>query len=346
VKRAPRPPTVLFAISMIAWVAASSGNAADARQTIPDACKSVKKLAVPEAQMPSMKDRDKLQTCSSEDLYYGVGQSSDPLMARHCAVIEDERRAELVFGGSAILMMIYANGNGAKQDYDLALHFACEVGGAPAEVGGRVAHLVKLKTELNPKPNFDLCDDITSGFMMGHCAALQARMTKAVANKAATSLREKMSPAEQASYDSLRAAASNYFFSRSREEVDLSGSARSMFITEEEQALEKSFAGFVVSLAQPGVIPETEAKDADDADRKLNQAYGKLKYAKNIGGGTVSFDGIKKTQKLWLKYRDTWVAFAKVKAPTISKPAILKWQTEQRLKMLEEFTAMVATDKK
>jgi uncharacterized protein YecT (DUF1311 family) len=335
---------ILTSLLLLA-ISSTAHGAHDARETIPEACKPVKKLAVPEDQMPSMKDRDKLQKCSSEALYYGIGTPADPLMARHCAVLEDETRNELVFSGSAILMMVYANGNGAAQDYELALHFACEVDGAPAEVEGRVAHLVKLKTDAVKKPNFDFCDDITSGFMMGHCASHQARMAKPKTEKAAAELRSQLSPAEQRAYDSLRTAANNYFFSRSREEVDLSGSARAMFITEEEENLKKSLTESLAILSG-SKVPEATEKEADAADKGLNAAYAKLKGTTEIGGGTVSYDGIKKTQKLWLKYRDAWVAFAKVKQPTLSKFAVLKWQTEKREKMLAEFVGMLAPQKK
>jgi hypothetical protein len=41
-----------------------------------------------------------------------------------------------------LLTMIYANGKGAARNFDLALKFACEVDGAPAENGYRLEHLL------------------------------------------------------------------------------------------------------------------------------------------------------------------------------------------------------------
>lgn len=66
--------------------------------------------------------------------------------------------------------MIYASGKGAQRNLDLALKFACEMATiASAEKAGRVAHLEKLKAEGWTGSNFDVCDDITSGYMSGFC---------------------------------------------------------------------------------------------------------------------------------------------------------------------------------
>jgi uncharacterized protein YecT (DUF1311 family) len=330
--------TIFVAASLLAATLGFEANAKDARKTIPEACKAVKKLAVPEDQMPSMKDRDKLDKCSSEALYYGIGIPADPLMARHCAVTEDEVRSEFVFSGNSILMMIYANGKGAKQNYDLALHFACEVDGSPAEVEGRVAHLVELKKDAVAKPNFDFCDDITSGFMQGQCAAHQQRIAKVEVEKSIETMRLKMSPAELASFDLLRKAADQYAFSHSREEIDLSGSARPMFVIEAQREQTSKFMASVKQLSA-GQVPEAEPKVAQDIDRKLNRTYAALGKAKTLRKTTITFDGIQKTQKLWLKYRDAWVAYGRVKSPTLSASALIAWQTAKRVEILQGLNA-------
>ncbi|CAN5405531.1 DUF1311 domain-containing protein [soil metagenome] len=335
----PRLNFVLTALACSNFVQASFTQtvfAADARETVPEACKPVKKLAVPEDQMPSMKDRDNLEKCSSEKLYYGIGQPADPLMARHCAVLEDEMRDQHVYGGSSILMMVYANGLGAKQNYDLALHFACDIQGAPAEVSGRVAHLVKLKKENIASPKFDLCDDITSGFMMGQCAAHGERIAKVQIAKEVEAAREKMSPAELKSYDLLRKAADAYAFTHSQEEVDLSGTARSMFITEAEGEQTSKFMLDVKKMGA-GEVPEVDAKFAAEIDNKLNVEYAKLKKMKVVKDTTITFQGIQTTQKVWLKYRDAWVAYAHLKAPNLSANAVTTWQTAERLNTLQSF---------
>ena len=72
-----------------------------------------------------------LAKCVSADLYFGFGQPADPVKARKCAYAEMDRDAKAPIGGKAILMMVYANGNGATRNFDAAIKLACSIGGAP-----------------------------------------------------------------------------------------------------------------------------------------------------------------------------------------------------------------------
>ena len=129
----------------------------------------------------------------------------------------------------AILMTIYATGVGAHRNPDLAIRFACTLDGAPAEMEGRIAHLQKLKASARRKLAFDLCDDITSGFMMGACAAHAQRIEEA---KRTAQYRAKLAgwtAPERAAFAKLRQAARTFFQARSSNEVDLSGTAQAEF---------------------------------------------------------------------------------------------------------------------
>src|SRR5271163_2215606 len=109
----------------------------------PSACDLYDKVQVPVADLPTQQDRTSLSPCNSEDLYFSFGQPAAAVNARKCAYIEREQTdvsQERVFGGSGLLTMIYANGKGSVQNFDLALKFACEVDGAPAENRYRLEH--------------------------------------------------------------------------------------------------------------------------------------------------------------------------------------------------------------
>ena len=67
------------------------------------------------------------------------------MKARKCAYAEMDRDAKVPLGGKAILMMVYANGNGATRNFDAALKLACSLGGAPGDDTGRVYQLDRLK---------------------------------------------------------------------------------------------------------------------------------------------------------------------------------------------------------
>jgi hypothetical protein len=76
-----------------------------------------------------------------------------------------------------MLTVLYANGEGVQRDLSLALRFACEAEGAPAEIIGRIESLKSLEQSGGISgPKFDFCDDITSGFMEGFCAARGAEI--------------------------------------------------------------------------------------------------------------------------------------------------------------------------
>jgi len=130
------------------------------------------------------------------------------------------------FAGASILMMIYANGFGVRRDLDLSIRLACaNVGFAEAEIEGRVEHLKKLRSG-EESGVFDLCDDITSGYMSGFCEGVHAEMEalrrKATVDSVVNGWPEK----DRVAYASLRKSASDFFGARTMSEVDMSGTAR------------------------------------------------------------------------------------------------------------------------
>jgi hypothetical protein len=77
-------------------------------------CDRVQRLAPPPADLPDDAAKRTLKGCTSEELYYGIGQAADPAKARLCAYLELAAGNYPLFGGSAILMTIYATGHGAR----------------------------------------------------------------------------------------------------------------------------------------------------------------------------------------------------------------------------------------
>ena len=81
----------------------------------------------------------------------------------------------------------------------------------------------------------------------------------------------------------------------------------------------------------------TRRREFAAADAKLNDVYKKVQHAAGEDWGTVTKDGIRLAQRAWLGYRDAWVAFAKVKYPSITSDTIRTWLTQKRTSELEEF---------
>ena len=286
--------------------------------------------------------------CDAQVLYYGVdgkGRGRDYVAARHCAYGSPSDGDSLldkglVFGGSGVLMMLYANGQGVERNIPLAKRFACEYGGAPAEIEGRLHHLDEIASGTD-KEALDICDDITSGLMMGFCADRDAEFAKFARGERWTALQVGWTPAQRSMLAALRKAANAYFDSASGNEVDMSGTARGAFAVESYETLDIALLNDVERF-EKGVRPEEKAADFAAADKALNAAYKQvratLRSADSDAGlseyGTIDADGVRETQRLWLPYRDAWVAFAATRYPDVPADAWRAWLTRTRTRAL------------
>lgn len=293
-------------------------------------CRAAKPLSPPAADKPDAATAKALKGCSSEALYYGIGRPADPAKARQCAFVEAANPDEGgMFSGKAMLMTIYANGVGAKRDLDLAIHYACDVDGAPMEYDGRVRHLAELKSKPGAEP-FDFCDDITSGLAQGYCASHAADMAGSQRDAKLKAMIAGWTPAERAAYAPLKAKFDAYLTARADNEIDVSGSGRAAFIIEAEEGLKDEFLAVLQGVVS-GKVPRLDLKTED---AKLNAAYKAARAVPAIEMGTVTPAGILAAQRAWLPYRDAFVAFAKVKAPGVSRDALAAWLTAKRTKLL------------
>jgi uncharacterized protein YecT (DUF1311 family) len=322
---------------LVILLSAPLASAQNSYNPHPAGCEQYKKISIPAADLPIAGDRKQLAACVSEDLYFGFEKPADPVRARKCAYLERERAkkgtADGVFSGAGLLAMIYANGKGAARNFDLALKFACEVDGAGAENGGRFDHLLELKRQHWTGSDFSLCDDITSGFMMGWCAHLEERGDKIQRQRRLEQVTGRWGPAEKQALSELQAVASRFFESSSSHEVD-SGSGRAAFEIEEQASLEDDFVHDLEQF-EKGRLPQFSAADFTQADAELNAIYAKLRaLPRQVIGPT--FADIKETQRIWLEYREAWVKFGRQKYPRVPAESWRTWLTQERTKMLED----------
>jgi uncharacterized protein YecT (DUF1311 family) len=341
--------TILFA----APVHASSDSMEGVDPKIAKICASVADLEAPVKDMPSSEDKAKLDC--NKDAYYGVGTAVDYVLARKCAFIEAQRGSRDAFSGNSVLMMIYANGRGVPKNVDLALHFACDDqdGTAPAEFDGRIAHLAEIKklkigqkmTDCIKSPGytqaycngvFDYCDDVTSGMMEGVCASRESDIAEAKKAAEFSNITAAWTEADRKAFASLEKAADAYISAHSENEIDLSGTARGMFVVEEQDASKEQFRKAIRTF-DGGALPVFAAADLDKADKELNRTYVHVMRAVETPSNltTVHKDDVRATQKLWLSYRDAWVKFAAQHYPKVTPIAINAWATQARVDELK-----------
>jgi hypothetical protein len=240
-----------------------------------------------------------------------------------------------VFGREAMLMMIYANGEGVARNFDLALRFACEVDGSLAEMRGRIEHLQKLKREHWTGTDFDLCDDMTSGFLVGECVTRGEKFKAIERRRKLEHLTLSWKDGERTALQELQQAARQFFEERAENEVDLSGTGRTAAYVGELGSLND---GLVDALArfENGPLPRYSSAQFVSADAELNSVYVALRNEGDLNSGSITMAGIRRTELAWIKYRDPWVNFGRVKYPSVPAAAWKTWLTRERIKMLRE----------
>ncbi|WP_237478277.1 lysozyme inhibitor LprI family protein [Lichenibacterium dinghuense] len=304
-------------------------------------CAKLKGVVPPAADAPTPAEAASLADCSSEALYFGIARPADPKAARLCAFVEkrnaDPQVTNFGYTGDNTLMLVYANGLGAARNLDVATALACRVDGAPAENDGRVKHLADLKAKNWQGTDFSLCDDITSGLMMGVCAAHEQLITRAKREATLAKAMAGWSPAERAAFAPLKRAEGAFADAHGRNEVDLSGTGRGAFETEAEEQVNDAFLALVGDV-DAGRVAADGAAGAKAADDALNAAYkALLARAPELSryGSGMSAAGFAETERLWIRYRDAWVAFAKVRKPDLAPDALLARLSRERAAQLK-----------
>ncbi|MEE9913723.1 MAG: DUF1311 domain-containing protein [Deltaproteobacteria bacterium] len=299
-------------------------------------CGRVKNVFYPPADLPTTGDARALKDCSSYNLYYGFVEKANPVKARLCAYGEKKDLGDSPFYGKAMLMTIYANGIGAKRNLDLALKLACEVGGAPAEIEGRVKHLAELKAKNWQGSDFSFCDDITSGYMQGFCADHHDQFASVKRNERLGEIQGKWTKADRKAFAELSKIADNYFDVHVDQEVDQTGSGRAALAIG-ELAVQKDFFLKTLEELDRGTLPQYSVHQFRAADSQLNTVYQQIQKKTDLEWGSVTKEGIKIAQRSWVKYRDAWIKFCSKKYPGITAERISTHLTLNRVKELEEF---------
>ena len=304
-----------------------------------DTCKPMKVSDFPKKDLPPINfTKDKLKAKLSKDYYYGIGVPVDYVNARYLAFKELQDSSSEMIGGPAILMMLYANGYGVKKNFDISLRLACgNIWSATAELNYRIAHLKRLK-KYNIDTVFDICDDITSGMMSGVCEDLNTSIQEWGRQRVLDSVTANWPAKDTVGLSKLYKVAEVFFDTRINNEIDLSGTMRGAFQSAEQNSLEKDFLNEVVK-AGVHTFPIYSDKDFAKADSMLNVTYKKV-MEKKVGPydwGTITKDGIKKTERKWILYKNAWVEFCKTVFPSISESSLQTFFTKQRTDELQSF---------
>lgn len=230
-------------------------------------------------------------------------------------------------------MTIYANGRGAPRDLPRAIALACAIGGAPAEIQGRVRRLARYRDEGWMGSDFDICQDATSGLLQGFCASHDSRITGVTRDQAIADLSRGWSRRRKAALARLRAASDAYGSARATHEVDLSGTARGAIQVEASDEQADAFLATLRAMLAGTTPPAARSREVD---AKLNATYRQVMAHGTEAWGTVEKDGIRRTQRAWLAYREAFTRFAGTVSPRAAERTGVAL-TEDRIAILSAF---------
>lgn len=304
-----------------------------------EVCKQAEAQPLTATEPATPLDNDQLTKCDESALYYGLGQKPDYAAALQCGWFErahPQHTAANMFYGPGILTMLYANGTGVSQNYDLAIRFACEnEWAAKAEMAYRIGHLEYLRDTQAQNGAFDLCDDITSGLSGGSCARIHTRARDVERSRKIDHIVESLPASAQRAFPALQAAELAFEQARTEREIDLTGSARAAFQFEEEAKLRDQF---LINLERfgRGDIAAAGAADVALLDRKLNEVYQRIQHSdiSKWQYGTIKPEGIRDTERKWVLLLDAWSSFAPLAYPNLPETSIRAQLIRLRLHQL------------
>jgi hypothetical protein len=299
-------------------------------------CRAVARLEPPAADRPSAEIAASLANCDAEAHYYGIGVPRNQARARLCAFARNPTDQMLEpFAGRAMLMMIYANGEGAARNLDLAIRLACTIEGAePAEYDRRVTHLARLRDQSWRGSDFSYCDDIDPGLGTGLCASHRAALARPQREAAQRALIARWSPEQRAAYEPLRRAFEEFVAASANGDLARGGTSYASLRSRLEQGLRDQFAGMLQQL-EAGRAPAFTSAQFRTEDLQLNQAYqARLADERQFDAPGISPESIQNAQRAWLRYRDAFLTFAAAKYPRVSRDSLAAWITQNRSQII------------
>jgi len=143
--------------------------------------------------------------------------------------------------------------------------------------------------------------------------------------------------AERAALTALLSAGEEYFGDVIYES-GFYGSAAAANATSERSALQDGLVSSLQSFAS-GQLPSDCPTCFRAADEELNRTYGKVLRANFDQSYGISRQGIRETQRKWLRYREALVTFGGIKYPQVSADA---WRTYLTLGCTEHLREMLS----
>jgi hypothetical protein len=322
----------------IAFSVCATAQLAAQRQSQNPVCAAAEKVSIPAADLPPVPtDLDK---CDPLELQSRPSHPVDLRAVRYCAYTardvksteQDDKDMDHI-GGNAGLAMIYAGGKGVAPNVPLAERFACDIKGGWDD-GTEVAEMLEAKRKEGKNSiDFDICEN-PSGRQLNYLCLL--RNQNRVADEVA--LAEKRfntgSPQQRSAFQRLLVARKAYLDARDTEEPRGSpGIAQNDM--QDEIDIDREWVQTLGEFAD-GKVPDYTVAEFRHADAALNQSYhwALQDTAKCSDEFCLKPEELRHTERLWITYREQWVAYAALRWPSISADSWRMWLTLERIENL------------
>lgn len=271
--------------------------------------------------------------CDASALYYDTLGAPDAREA-------DWRRVHACAARTnahGVLMMLYANGHGARPQLALATRHACSIQSPVNEMKSRVQHLQRVAANREPGP-VDVCDDVASAEMRGQCGAVRERQRgKQRASQLAT-LSRGWTEKEQLGLEMASKAVQYFAQHRMDYETDKdSGAARSLQLETQTAELD-TFAADVLDF-EAGRGPRFSEAEFASLEKKMDALYRQFmlnRPASSAYLGSIRKTSVEKTQHAWLAYRDAMELFGAIRYPALPGSGLRALLTARRIRQLTE----------
>jgi len=298
-------------------------------------CLRVRDAKPPRQQLPA---QGQAQRCDAAALYGDALDAPDTGAA-------DWRRVHacaLRTDAHGVLAMLYANGEGAAPNLALATRHACSIQSPVNEMKSRVQRLGRLAKDAG-RGRFDLCDDVAGAALRSACGAVRTgrqnqQHEQGHAAQLAT-LARGWSDKAQLGLALAREAAQH--FARYRLEYELygpgTGSRAARPPQREAQGAEfDRFAADVLDF-EAGRLPRFSDSEFASLEQKMDAAYQQWMLARPASQPTPASmhkDGVEKTQRAWLAYRDAMELFGAIRYPQVPGASWRALLTARRIRQL------------
>lgn len=327
--------------------AASFGEASDAR--LREVCRVTGAQPIPASDKPTQEEVARWRRDGTNCLQFILDLDNDKqpdwLEYRKCRLAEKKMATEQYYD----LITLYANGLGVKRNPSIAISLACENDIVTSwfwEVRPEALEMLHTtKDQIALDEHFELCNYVSSGVGAGECASLEERKKEFIRQRKIAQLAQHWSQEQKIAFQYVEKTQADFFSSHANHETQSCGTSHFenvvRRVSEQKDNFLKDLTQFMLGkfpARETGTVTQSSTRAAKEADRKLNKSYKALmrSFAKSKGVGCdLSAPHIRATQLLWLKYRDSWLDFAKINYPNYPLDEWKLWINMQRVNQLD-----------